>query len=62
MTITKNELWDIAKKLKAARQVPRKVQDQEEAQLLTEADPVGHKWTIGEEYYIVFAPTGKCEY
>lgn len=60
--LTLQELRGVAKKLKASHKPSLKVESQEQADEMTAVDPVDHVWTVGEEYYIVYAPTGMCEY
>lgn len=51
-TLTLEDLRKVSSELLANRVKPRTVQTEEEAQRLTESDPVGHVWHVGEEYFI----------
>ena len=62
MSLSLQDLRDMAKDLKNSSRPALKVETQTQADYMTSVDPVGHKWCVGEEYYIVYAPTGMCEY
>lgn len=37
---------------------PRTVKTKREAAMLTRADPAGHKWQVGDQYYLAVANPG----
>lgn len=53
MGITLADLHMIAKKLKKLAEPCKQVETDLQAQYMTLEDPFGHRWHVGDKYYVV---------
>lgn len=59
MTVTLEQLRKLSAELSRDAIMPLKVMDEAQAKRMTADDPLGHVWTVGEEYYHIIFDCGE---